>query len=412
MKASRPIRVLRVITRLNAGGPSRHVVWLAEGLPAWGYESLLAAGRLAPGEDDLAGFARERGVVVRDVPSLRRAVHPASDARAVGAILDIIREFDPDLIHSHHSKAGFVCRVAAQIANRARRRAGRPRIATVHTFHGNMISFNFTGWRRAAFGMVERLLSHRATDAVVVLSPGQHDEIVNRFRFAPAGKVFIVPNALDLDPYAAPPPAEVFREELGLDARDFVVGMVGRIASQKDHDGFLEAARLVAAESAHAKFVIVGGGDGRGRLERMASEIGLADRTYFLGPRTDLPGVYAGLDVVALSSHNEGTPLSLIEAMAAGRPIVSSDVGGVRDLLTREAVGSVTARRFVESPQPRGLLVSRGDSGQFARELLRLDRDPQLRASLGARGRSYAREHHGLPRLLADLSEIYSTVLK
>ena len=412
MKASRPLRVLRVITRLNAGGPSRHVVWLAEGLSAWGYESLLAAGRLAPGEDDLAGFARERGVVVRDVPSLRRAVHPVRDARALGAILDIIREFDPDLIHSHHSKAGFVSRVAAQIANRARRRAGRQRIATVHTFHGNMISFNFTGWRRAAFGMAERFLSHRATDAVVVLSPRQRDEIVSRFRFAPAEKVFIVPNALDLDPYTALPPPEVLRGELGLDSRDFVIGMIGRIAPQKDHVGFLEAARVVAAESRHARFVIVGGGEGRGRLERMASELGLADRAFFLGPRTDLPAIYAALDVVALTSHNEGTPLSIIEAMAAGRPIVSSDVGGVRDLLTRETVGDVTARRFVESPEPRGLLVPRGDSRQFARELLRLERDAELRASLGARGRAYAREHHGLPRLMADLAKIYRVVLK
>jgi glycosyltransferase involved in cell wall biosynthesis len=409
--SGRPIRVLRVITRLNAGGPSRHVVWLASGLASRGYETRLAAGTLSPGEDDLSGFAVDKGIEVRRVPSLQRDLRPLLDWRSLREVMRLLREFEPHLVHSHHSKAGFAARFGTLLVNRERKRRGSPPIRTVHTFHGNPIHVQFSPVRASVLAAAERFLSHRATDAVVVLSAEQREEIVGRFRLAPAGRVFLVPNAIDLSAFEELPPAGAFRREIGFSPADFVVGAVGRVSAQKNYAMLLQAAAIVAKASARARFVIIGGGEGLEELRRLAGELRIADRVAFPGARTDLPAIYAGLDVLALSSRHEGTPLALIEAMAAGRPIVATDVGGVRDLLTREPRGDVFAREFVPSENPRGLLVADGDVENLAASLLRLEREPDAARRFGEAGRRYAVRHHSLPRLFDDLDRLYRRIL-
>ncbi|MDQ6892791.1 MAG: glycosyltransferase [Acidobacteriota bacterium] len=413
MSPPEPTRILRIITRLNAGGPSRHVVWLAKGLGGRGYETRLLAGSLAPGEDDLSGFAAENGVEVISIPSLRRDPGLAEDPAAYRAILNEVRRFRPHLIHTHHSKAGFLGRLAGGRVNRelARRRA--PRIRTVHTFHGNMISRNLAPWRARILGSAERWISHnRLTDAAVLLSEEQRREMVEEFRFVPAEKVFLVPNSVDLASYQALPERTEFREEIAATQDDLVIGMVGRVAPQKNYEMFVRLARTVAPELPRSIFVVVGGGEGLPDLRRLAAELGVTGRMRFPGVRTDLPRVYAGLDIVALTSRNEGTPLSIIEAMAAGRPIAATDVGGVRDLLTRELRGPVESRRLAVSEEERGFLCERDDESDFARALIRLGRDPALRERLGDAGRRYASAFHGLPRLFDDLDSLYSRLLR
>jgi glycosyltransferase involved in cell wall biosynthesis len=408
-----PVRILRIITRLNAGGPSRHVVWLAKGLDARGYETRLLAGSLAPGEDDLSGFAAENGVKVTPIRSLRRDPGLAEDPAAYRAILSEVRRFRPHLIHTHHSKAGFLGRLAAGRANREAVRRGAARIRTVHTFHGNMISRNLAPWKARLLGGAERWISHsRLTDAAVLLSEEQRREMVEEFRFVPPEKVFLVPNAVDLAPYRTLPDRSEFREEMGATQDDLVIGMVGRVAPQKNYEMFVRLARAVAPELPRSIFVVVGGGEGLPDLKRLAAELGVGGRMHFPGVRTDLPRVYAGLDVVALTSRNEGTPLSIIEAMASGRPIVATDVGGVRDLLTRELRGPVDSRRLAVSEEERGLLCERDDDSDFARALIRLGRDPALRERLGGAGLRYATAFHGLPRLFDDLDSLYSRLLR
>jgi len=411
-RGQRPIRVLRVITRLNAGGPSRHVVWLARGLAPFGYETLLAAGTLAPGEDDLSAFAAAQGVPVRKLASLQRDIDPLRDWRCFRDVVGLLREYEPDLVHTHHSKAGFLVRSAARLVNRERRQKGKNLIRTVHTFHGNMISRHFSPMKARLFGSLERFVSHRLTDAVIVLSAEQRLELVESVRFAPAEKVFIVPNALDLSEYEETGLRGRFRRELGIPEEAFLVGMIGRIAPQKHHEMFLEVAGEVRKQLPHAHFVVVGGGSGEERLKALAAKMGIAASVRFTGVRTDLASIYRDLDTVALTSRNEGTPLSLIEAMAAGRAIVATDVGGVRDLLTREARGDVFTRTFVGSEEPRGQLVPSGDTRAFAEALLSLEREPDLRDGLGSAGRAYAFRHHGLPRLFADLDSMYRRLLE
>jgi glycosyltransferase involved in cell wall biosynthesis len=402
-------RILRVITRMNAGGPARHVAWVSEGLAARGWETRLLTGDVAAGEDDLSGVAGGRGVDLRRIPGLSRKIDPLRDGAALAKIVAAIREFDPDIVHTHTTKAGLLGRAAVFLVNATRRRAAR--IRAVHTFHGNVLSGHFPPVRERAFRGLERLLAHRATDAILVLSPQQRAEIVERFRISPAEKVSIVPLALDLGVFATLPPRGAFRREIGFGDDAFVVGIVGRIAPIKNHEMFLRVAAKTLLATPRARFVVVGGGLAAPELARLARELGIEGAVRFAGLRTDLAQVYSDLDAVALTSRNEGTPLSLIEAMASGRAVVATDVGGVRDLLTREWSGSVEERRFADSGAARGILVEPEDVDGFAAALHRLESDESLRHGLGAAGRLYAHRCHALSRLLDDLEEVYTRVL-
>lgn len=403
------VRVLRLITRLNAGGPARHVVWLSRGLSKKGYETLLVSGEAAKGEDDLSALAAEEGVGLRQIRGLSREVDPLADARALVSLRRILREFEPHIVHTHTAKAGLVGRLATRLWNTGRRGAERARV--VHTFHGNVLSGYFPPWKERAFRWLERRLAHHASDAIVVLSPEQRSEIVDRFRVAPANKVYVVPLALDLSRFEKLPDRQAFRRGMGFEEDAFVVGVVGRIAPIKNHEMFLRVAASVLRAVPKARFVVVGDGEGAGRLRSLGESLELGDAIRFAGLRTDLACVYAGLDAVALTSRNEGTPLSLIEAMASGKPIVATDVGGVGDLLTKEWSGAVADRRFAESAEPRGLLVPSGDVDSFVLALSRLARDPACRQRLGEAGRAYAFRFHGLPRLFDDVDDLYRRLL-
>lgn len=404
-----PIRILRLITRLNAGGPARHVVWLSAGLRDKGYETRLVSGDLAPGESDLSSFAAEQGVAVDRICGLSREIDVRGDLRVIPGLVRLIRSFNPHIVHTHTAKAGFVGRLAARLVN-----AGRPpgsRLRVVHTFHGNVLSGYFHPAKEGAFRLLERGLAWGATDAIVVLSPQQREELVARFRVAPAEKTFVVPLALDLSPYAQLPARGRFRHEMGFADDAFVVGIVGRLAPIKSHEMFLRAAAKTLGAVPKARFVVIGDGEGAPGLRALAESLGLADAVRFTGLRTDLAQIYADLDVVALTSRNEGTPLSLIEAMACGCPVVATDVGGVADILMREWTGPVAARTFFDSPSPRGLLVPSGDARAFANALERLAGDREPARALGGAGRTYAFSGHALPRLIDDMDELYRRLL-
>jgi len=406
-----PVRILRLITRLNAGGPGRHVLWLTEGMTALGYQTDLVTGSVPPGEDDLTVLAHGKGLALRQIPELSREVRFLADAKASWKIAALLEEISPDILHTHTSKAGLVGRAGAALVNRRRRARGLPPIAIIHTFHGNVFSGYFSPPKAVLFRFLERYLARHATDAIVVLAPQQRAEIVERFRIAPAAKVFVVPLGLDLSEFQKLPPRGAFRREAGFGPDDFVVGIVGRIAAVKDHPLFLRSAAILARRLPKARFAVVGGGEGLSRLPVLARDLGIAGRVFFAGLRTVLAAIYADLDAVTLTSRNEGTPLSLIEAMAAGRAIAAADVGGVRDLLTAEWEGEITSRRFFSSARPRGLLVPPGDPEQLASALETLARDGGLGRALGQSGREYAFRYHGLRRLLDDLDRLYRLVL-
>lgn len=404
-----PLRILDLITRLNAGGPARHVVWLSAGLRERGYETRLVSGDLAVGESDLSSFAADQGVAVDRISGLSREIDIWRDLRAIPVLAKLIRSYDPHIVGTHTAKAGLVGRLAVQLANAGRRPGSRIRV--VHTFHGNILSGYFHPAKEGAFRLLERGLTRWATDAVIVLSPQQREEIVVRFRVAPAERTFVVPLGIDLSLYAKLPARGRFRREMGFADDAFVVGIVGRLAPIKNHEMFLRAAGETVRAVPNARFVVIGDGESARDLRALAANLGLGAAFRFAGLRTDLAQIYADLDVVALTSRNEGTPLSLIEAMASGCPIVATDVGGVADILMREWTGPVAARTFFDSPSPRGLLVPSGDASAFASALERLARDRELARALGAAGRTYAFSGHALPRLIDDMDELYRRLL-
>lgn len=408
--AESPPPVLTCLTRLNAGGPARQVVWLLRGLAARGYRTRLVVGRVQDEEDDLSPLAREAGLDLAEVADLGRQLSPAADLRALRAVGREIVRFGPAVVHTHTAKAGLAGRLAARLLVGDARAAG-PRPRTVHTFHGHVLEGYFPFPAQVAVRWLERRLGRWASDAVIVLSPRQRRDIVERFRVAPEGRVFVVPLGLDLAPFAGEPPGPPLRAELGIPDTAYVVGIVGRLAPVKDHALFLDSAAALSRRLPGARFVVVGGGGLASELRERAARLGLSGTAHFLGLRTDLARVYAGLDVVALTSRQEGTPLALLEAMAAGRPVVAAAVGGVPDILLEEWSGPVTARTFRRSDRPRGVLVEERDPEAFAAALEALAREPSRRHQLVEAGRWYVRRFHTVDRLVDDVTQVYDRVL-
>jgi glycosyltransferase involved in cell wall biosynthesis len=386
----RRVRILRVITRLNIGGPSIQAITLSHRLAGRGFETLLVHGRLGSAEGDMR-YLLPPGVGTRAVPALRREIAPLSDARAAAALVRIVREWRPDIVHTHMAKAGSAGRVAAAIANALGGRTPRARV--VHTYHGHVLEGYFGPAKTRAFIAVERGLS-RLTDRIIAISPQIARELLEVHHIGRADQYRVVPLGFDLDPLTRIDDGSrrAARTALGIAPDAHVVTTVGRLTAIKQHGLFLDVARLVAAADPSALFVIAGDGELRGELEQRARAGGLAGRVRFLGWRRDLDVVYGASDVFLLTSANEGTPVALIESLAAGVAGVSTDVGGVRDVIATEAIGR---------------LAPRGDAGGLADHVSALLADDDLRRRIGEAGRASVRTRYGIDRLVDDVEGVY-----
>ena len=312
-------QVLLVVTRMNIGGPANQVLLLAKGL-APEFTTLLAAG--SPGERE--GELTDPQVPVRRVP-LVRPVRPAADLHALTSIRRLVKDSEPCLVHTHMAKAGSIGRLAALSSSRSH----RPKL--VHTFHGHVLQGYFGGAQQRGFLQMERFLA-RHTDALVAVSPEVRDELVDLGVGKPS-QYLVIPLGLDLDRFLVVgsrggAPGQL-RRALGLSAGTPLAGAVGRLVPVKDHATLFKA--LAATPELH--LAVLGDGELRPTLEGLARDLGIAGRTHFTGWWADVPSALADLDVVVLSSRSEGTPVALIEALAAARPVVATDVGGVRHVV-------------------------------------------------------------------------------
>jgi glycosyltransferase involved in cell wall biosynthesis len=401
------MKVLRIIARLNVGGPARHVAWLEAGLRARGVESLLVAGVVPPGEDDMSYFAERLGVGAHVIPEMSREISP-KDAVTVWKLYRLMLSVRPDVVHTHTAKAGTVGRVAGALYRYLTPSVlwGRPRRCRfVHTYHGHIFHSYYGRSKTRVFLAVEQALA-RLTDRVVVISPQQLDEINRRFRVGRASQFRVIPLGLDTrayDDWAAR--RALLRREWGAGETDVLVGIVGRLTEVKNHLLFLEAAAHFKQRRAHeagatahegagrVRFVVVGDGHLRADLEGHARALGLADDVKFVGLRDDPENFYPALDVVALTSRNEGTPLTLIEAMANARPTIATAVGGVVDLLGGVAEWELRRSHPWQTCE-RGVQVRPGDAEAFADALAHLVADEGLRRALGERGREYVERNY------------------
>lgn len=390
MAGDEPIRVLRVIARLNVGGPALHVSYLTSELDKIGYETTLVAGTVGEDEGSMEYVVRERGIEPVYLSVLQREIDPIADARSVHALLKMIRDLKPDIVHSHTAKAGAVARAAARLAGN-----DRPR-AVVHTYHGHVLSGYFGSPVTKAFTRIERTLA-RSTDALIAVSPEVRDELV-AFGVAPPEQIHVVRLGLDLDArtHAAPGAGDVLRAQLGIPPERFLVGWLGRMTEIKRVDLLLEAFVELRRNGTDAALLLAGDGPLRKSMEELAGRLGLGDAVHFLGYTADVAPLYAAIDAVALTSANEGTPVAVIEGLAVGVPAVSTDVGGVSDVV-QEGRG--------------GFLVPFGDSRAFAERLSRLASSSELRQELGSFGSDWVRSRYSIPRLVSDIDQLYRSLL-
>src|SRR6266568_2859904 len=404
------MKVLRIIARLNVGGPARHVVWLTRGLKDMGCDTLLVAGVVPPGEEDMSYVDQAAGVKPFIIREMSREVS-LKDSLTTWRLFRLMLHERPDIVHTHTAKAGTVGRVAGLMYRFATPTIllGRPRRCLfVHTYHGHVFHSYYSPLKTRAFLNIERLLARLATHRIIVVSRQQQREINENFRVGRREQFSVVPLGIDLSAYEnwqARRPR--LRAELKASEADVLVGIVGRLTEIKNHAMFLQAAARLKEltprnVAARVRFVIVGDGNLRSELEAEGTSLGLGEDVLFLGTRADPEDFYPAFDILALTSLNEGTPLTLIEGMANSRPVIATDVGGVVDL-----VGAPVSEMDGYALCERGLLVKSEDVEGFARGLARLIEDEALRRELGKRGREFVLQHHSKERLVSDIAGLY-----
>ncbi len=382
------MRILRVITRLNIGGPSIQAISLTTRFAERGHATTLIHGRLDRGEGDMTYLAPP-GAALTFVSTLCRPISPLDDLRSLFQLWRLMRQFEPDIIHTHMAKAGLIGRSAALAFNFGRRRKAR----VIHTYHGHVLEGYFSAATTAVFINLERMLA-RWSDAIVAISPAIRRELFEGHRIGRAGQYHVVPLGFDLSEFASIDDEArlAARQSLGIDARARVVTTVGRLTAIKQHGLFLETFARVARTDLHAIALIVGDGELRAEIDAKAAALGISDRLRMLGWRRDLATVYAATDVFLLTSRNEGTPVALIEAMASGVPGVSTDVGGVGDVIHNRQVGRLAAF---------------GDADGLAAAVTELLADEGVRRESGAAARAHVLGRYGVERLVDDLDSLY-----
>lgn len=401
------MKILRIIARLNVGGPARHVVWLTNGLNDDEFQSLLVAGTVPPGEEDMSYFAAENRVSPVFIAELSRELSP-KDIISLWKVYCLMREFSPDVVHTHTAKAGTIGRGAAFLYRWLSWRTliGHPRkLKVVHTFHGHVFHSYYGAAKTCIFLTIERMLARFATHRIITISRQQFHEINGDFGVGRAEQFSVIPLGIDLSQFDVDATSRaVLRDEIAVSDDEMIVGFVGRLTAIKNIPMLLEAAAAITGDpkSPKMRFVIIGDGELRGELESTTKDLGIERAVTFLGNRTDVSALLPGMDIIALTSANEGTPLSLIEAMAAGVPFVSTAVGGVIDL-----AGEKVESRDGYDVCERGITTTPGSSTAFANALIHLANDEKLRMDLAREGREFVVANYSTERLVSDIKRLY-----
>jgi len=391
-------RVLRILNRLAVGGPVLNATYLTRFMSP-DYDTLLVVGEKEDHEKSAEYLARQLGINFVTIPGMGRSISPTGDYFAYRELRKLIGRYKPDVVHTHAAKPGALGRLAASAAKVP---------VIVHTFHGHVFHSYFNSAKSRVFIQTERFLGRRS-DAIVAISDQQKKELVHDFRIAPEEKFHVVPLGFDLDRFGNDQEEKrrKFRTEFHVADDEIAIGIIGRLVPVKNHYLFLKAIRHVLDNTSRkVKAFIIGDGETRQDLENVARQAGIGFSTegsaehlqplVFTSWRSDVDHINAGLDIVCLTSFNEGTPVSLIEAQAANKPIVSTRVGGIADIV----VEGETA-----------LLADIQDADAFSAHLLRLVEDDNLRERLGANSRAHVTSRFSYQRLVKDMSRLYDELL-
>ncbi len=390
-------RVLRIINRLNLGGPTYNVANLTKFM-APEFETLLVSGMRDETEESSEHIIDDLGLKPLYIEEMYREINPFKDFKSYKKLREIIADFKPDIVHTHAAKSGAVGRLAAL-------HAGVP--VVIHTFHGHVFHSYFGKAKTRAFLSIEKFLGKRCT-AIIALSEIQKRELAEVFNVAPIEKFHVVPLGFNLSKFSENviEKRKRFRAEWNIQDDEVVIGIVGRLVPVKNHTLFIQAFhQLLSLTTKKVRAFIIGDGEDRDKIERMltlynisfSAEKDSSASVVFTSWLKDIDVSNAGMDIIALSSLNEGTPVSLIEAQASSKPIVSTRVGGIANI--------------VEEGKS-ALLSESGDVDGFAKNLATFVNDNSLRLSMSGYGKHFVMENYSHLRLARDMSHLYNKLLK
>ncbi len=391
-------RILRILNRLAVGGPLLNASYLTKYMSPE-FETLLVVGEREGHEKDASFVTQALGIEPVYIPEMGRSLDPRRDYKAYQRMKQLIADFKPDIIHTHAAKPGAIGRLAAK-------KMKVP--VVVHTFHGHVFHSYFNPFKTKLFVNIERRLG-KNTDAIIAISEQQRKELVDDFRIAKENKFRVIPLGLDLDKFQEQrdEKRKNFRKEFDIKDHEIVITIIGRVVPIKNHDLFIEAIHHVLQHSRKKiRAVIVGDGESRSALEAKAKSLGIGFSTekdtvhiqplLFTSWRSDIDAINAGSDIITLTSFNEGTPVSLIEALAAAKPIVATRVGGVEDVVANGQTGILSAIEDVKG---------------FCENLLRMVEDDALRNTMGNAGESHVMKKYSYRRLVDDMAALYNELL-
>lgn len=402
------IKILRIISRLNIGGPAIHVQVLTKELNHDKFDSMLIIGTVSPNEGDMRYIFDSIDSKIVYVPELGREINFAKDIQALIAIFKILLREKPHIVETHMAKAGFSGRLAVFFYNMIYRQ----KIICMHTFHGHVFDGYFSKSKSFVFIYLERMIA-KYTDIIISLSKTQKHEFAEEYRIAPAKKIRTIELGFNLKPFLGSRLLRgKFRRKLKIDDASILVGIVGRLVSIKNHKMFFEAAKIFIQQNPNLSivFVIVGDGALRGDLETYCRSHDLSDHVKFCGWIKDIESVYADLDVLALTSINEGTPVSIIEAMASSVPVIATNAGGVMDMLG-PAMKKTSDNGFKICE--RGVLCRKNDAIGFSKGLKWLiDNKTSAKGEMVNSARAFVKERYTYKRLIADMEKLYTGLVQ
>ncbi|MEI7595927.1 MAG: glycosyltransferase [Bacteroidota bacterium] len=391
-------RVLRIINRFNLGGPTYNAAYLSKYM-APEFETLLVGGANDETEENSEFIVRNLGLEPLSIPEMKRPISLKDDLTAYYKLRKIIRDFKPDIVHTHAAKAGALGRRAAHYLKVP---------VIVHTFHGHVFDAYFGSMQSTFYQQLERRLAKMSTK-IIAISENQKYDLVHKYRICPEEKVEIIPLGFDLGRFNENIDIKriAFRKKYQIEEDEIAIGIVGRIVPIKNHAMFLKSIALLKEKTQrNIRVFVVGDGELINEVVANTTELGL-DYTFFDANYKkasitftswikDIDEVNAGMDIIALTSLNEGTPVSLIEAQASNKPIVTTDVGGIANVVI---------------PNKTAFLCESGNHEQFADYLLQLVDNDQLRIDMGIEGWDFVREKFHYQRLVNDMKNFYNRLL-
>jgi glycosyltransferase involved in cell wall biosynthesis len=391
-------KVLRILNRFNVGGPIYNAVYLSKYMPS-NYETMLIGGQIDETEESSLFIAQNEGLNPYVIQEMRRNINPFADRKALKKIKEIIGDFKPDIVHTHASKAGVLGRKAAFSLKVP---------VVVHTFHGHVFHSYFNPLKTAIIKRIERNLAKKSS-AIVAISEEQKHELVNIHRICEAKKMHVIPLGFDLKKFATGTIEKraLFRKKYFIDDDEIVITIVGRLVAVKNHEFFIRVVKNTLGSSKKLRFFIVGDGEEREKIMKRLDELKI-DHCYWPVEQKksfvtltswlkDVDVVNAGSDIIVLTSLNEGTPVSLIEAQASGKPIVSTRTGGINNSVIEGKSAFLTGVDEIEL---------------FTKKAIQLVENEMERKEMGAVGCDFVMSRFSYKRLCSDMALLYDSLLQ